>query len=244
MCADLENFVNEAALKTANDNREILTNSDFEYALEKVIMWPEKKIKSLKEKERLIVAYHELGHALTGYILPNCDPVEKISIVSRGMALGVTWMMPEEDRYLYSKAKFLDELVSLLWWRAAEEVFFGKDEITTGASNDFEKATKIASEMIMKYGMDEELGQVLYLDESKSDYSFVKPYSEKTAELIDEKVKNIIANAYHKAVSLISQHQQIIEKMKDILLSKEYIDREEFEELMKSYLATIDIVSQ
>lgn len=234
--ADLENFVNEAALKTANDGREILTNSDFEYALEKVIMWPEKKIKSLKEKERLIVAYHELWHAVTGYLLPNCDPVEKISIVSRGMALGVTWMMPEEDSYLHSKAKFLDELVSLLWGRAAEEVFFGKDEITTGASNDFEKSTKIATEMIMKYGMDEELGQILYIDESKSEYSLVKPYSEKTAELIDQKIKGIIAVAYQKSLQLIWSHKEIIEDMKNILLEKEYIDREEFANLMGEYL--------
>lgn len=237
--ADLENFVNEAALKTANDDREVLTNSDFEYALEKVIMGPEKKIKSLKEKERLIVAYHELGHAVTGYFLPNCDPVEKISIVSRGMALGVTWMMPEEDRYLYSKAKFLDELVSLLGGRAAEEVFFGKDEITTGASNDFEKSTKIATEMIMKYGMDEELWQILYMDESRSDYGLVKPYSEKTAELIDHKVKSIIAHAYQQSIDLIRNHKSIIEDMKNILLDKEYIDRAEFEHLMKAYLQQV-----
>jgi cell division protease FtsH len=233
--ADLENFVNEAALKTANDNREILINSDFEYALEKIIMGPEKKIKSLKEKERLIVAYHELWHAITGYFLPNCDPVEKISIVSRGMALGVTRMMPEEDRYLHSKAKFLDELVSLLGGRAAEEIFFGKEEITTWASNDFEKSTKIATEMIMKYGMDEELGQILYIDESKSDYSFVKAYSEKTAELIDKKIKDIIWIAYQKSLELISEHRTIIEDMKNILLEKEYIDREKFESMMKAY---------
>lgn len=162
---------------------------DFEYALEKVLMGPEKKIKTLKDKERKIVAYHELGHAVTAYHLPHADPVEKISIVSRGMALGITWMMPTEDTYLYSKAKFKDEMVTLLGGRAAEEVFFGKDEITTGASNDFEKVTKIAYNMVLKYGMDEELGPVLYYDQEKSEFHPFKPYSEALAQKVDTKVK-------------------------------------------------------
>ena len=112
--ADLENVINEAALKAAKDGRNTVNNNDLEYGLEKLVMGPEKKIKSLKEKEKHIVTYHELGHAVTAFHLPEADPVEKISIVSRGMALGVTWMMPTEDRYLYSKAKFNDEMVSLL----------------------------------------------------------------------------------------------------------------------------------
>lgn len=112
--ADIENILNEAALKTAKDNRVAITNKDLDYGLEKVVMGPEKKIKSLKEQEKKIVTYHELGHAITAFNLKESDPVEKISIVSRGMALGVTWMMPQEDKYLYSKAKFLDEMVSLL----------------------------------------------------------------------------------------------------------------------------------
>jgi cell division protease FtsH len=110
----LANLVNEAALKAARENRDYISMEDLEYALEKIVMGPEKKIKSIKEDERKKIAYHELGHAVTAYYLPNVDPVEKISIVSRGMALGVTWIMPQEDRYLYSKAKFLDELVTLL----------------------------------------------------------------------------------------------------------------------------------
>jgi len=155
--ADIENIVNEAALKEAKENRSVLDQNDFEYALEKVIMWPEKKVKSMKEEEKNIIAFHELGHAVTSHILPNADPVEKISIVRRGHALGVTWIMPNEDMYLSSKAKFLDEVVSLLWWRAAEEIFFGIDNITTWASNDFEKATDIITNMIVKYGMDKDL---------------------------------------------------------------------------------------
>ncbi|MBP6910330.1 hypothetical protein KBC03_01920 [Patescibacteria group bacterium] len=120
----------------------------------------------MQGREKEIIAFHELGHAVTAFHTPESDPVEKISIVSRGMALGVTWMMPEVDSYLYSKAKFLDQMVSLLGGRAAEEIFFGEKHITTGASNDFERVTKIATDMIIKYGMDEELGQVVYINKN------------------------------------------------------------------------------
>lgn len=227
--ADLANILNEAALKVARDNRSSMTMDDIDYALEKVVMGPEKKIKNLKEKEKHIVTYHELGHAVTAFHLPHADPVEKISIVSRGMALGVTWMMPSEDTYLYSKAKFLDELVTLLWGRAAEEVFFWKDEITTGASNDFEKVSKIAYNMLTKYGMDEELGTLNYSNESES---FVKPFSEKTAELIDAKVKLMVAEAYKKSVQIITENKALIEKLAALLYEKEYLTRDEFEQLM------------
>ncbi len=231
--ADLENIVNEAALKVAKENRTKLTNNDFDYALEKIVMGPEKKIKSLKEKERNIVALHELGHAVTAYCLVNADPVEKISIVSRGMALGVTWMLPSEDRYLYSKSKFLDEMVTLLGGRAAEEVFFGKDEITTGASNDFEKVAKIAYNMILKYGMDEELGTVLYYDSEHTEFYPFKPYSEKLAEKVDQKVKELVTDAYSKAVGLIKKYKDQITLMSGYLLEREYITKEEFNLLME-----------
>ena len=230
--ADLENIVNEAALKVAKEWRTHLTMNDFEYALEKIVMWPEKKIKSLKEKERNIVAYHELWHAVTAYTLPNADPVEKISIVSRGMALGVTWMMPEEDRYLHSKSQFLDEMVTLLWGRAAEEVFFGKDEITTGASNDFEKITKIAYDMLLKYGMDEELGTIVYYDQDKAEFTPFKPYSEDIAVKVDAKVKQLVETAYHKAIKIIEQYKDAMDHMATYLLEKEYITKEEFEAMM------------
>jgi len=160
--ADLANILNEAALKSAKEDRKAITNEDLDYALEKIAMWPEKKIKSLKDKERKIVTYHELWHAVTAYHLEHADPVEKISIVSRGRALWVTWMIPAEDTYLTSKAEFLDKLVTLLGGRAAEQIFFWSDHITTGASNDFERVTKIASSMILKYGMDQDLGQIVY----------------------------------------------------------------------------------
>ncbi len=230
--ADLANIINEAALRVAKENRKALTMDDFEYALEKLVMGPEKKIKSLREKEKKIVTYHELGHAVTTYNLPNADPVEKISIVSRGMALGVTWMMPEEDSYLHSKAKFLDDMVTLLGGRAAEEIFFGKDEITTGASNDFEKVTHIAHDMILKYGMDEELGTLVYFDRDKGDYIPFKPFSEKTSEKIDLKVKWLVSDAYKKAIEIITKNKKTIEKMAMLLYEKEYLTKEEFMSMM------------
>lgn len=231
--ADLENLMNEAALKTAKENRRMITNDDLEYALEKIVMWAEKKIKSIKEKERSIITYHELWHAVTAYSLPNTDPVEKISIVSRWVALWVTWMMPQEDRYLYSKAKFLDELVSLLWWRAAEEVFFWKDEITTWASNDFEKVTRIARDMVTKYWMDDELWTIAYYDRESSEFEPYKPISEDTAKLIDHKVKDIVSTAYKKSIEIIQKNRKTMEKLSKVLLEKEYLSKEEFENIMK-----------
>lgn len=233
--ADIENIVNEAALKEAKENRSTLDQNDFEYALEKVIMWPEKKVKSMKEQEKKIIAFHELGHAVTSHILPNADPVEKISIVRRGHALGVTWIMPNEDMYLSSKAKFLDEVISLLWWRAAEEIFFGSDYITTWASNDFEKATDIITNMIVKYGMDKDLGTVTYLENNKSEYSMFRWYSEKTAQIIDEKIKKYMAICYEQSKKLIIQNKQLIEQLSVVLLDKEYLAKEEFESMIMNF---------
>ncbi len=231
--ADIENIINEAALKAAKDNRAKLTNNDLEYGLEKLVMGPEKKIKSLKEKEKHIVTYHELGHAITAYYLPEADPVEKISIVSRGMALGVTWMMPVEDSYLSSKAKFMDELVSLLGGRAAEEIFFGKEHITTGASNDFERVAKIAQDMVIKYGMDEEIGHMTYTTKDWEWQSY-KPYSEKTAELIDSKIKYLVETAYQKSKAILMANKELMEKMAELLYEKEYLSKEEFENIMNN----------
>lgn len=233
--ADIENIVNEAALKQAKEERKMLDQNDFEYALEKVIMWPEKKVKSMKENEKKIIAFHELWHAVTSHFLPNADPVEKISIVRRWHALGVTWIMPNEDMYLNSKAKFLDEVVSLLWGRAAEEIFFGSDNITTWASNDFEKATEIITNMIVKYGMDKELWPVSYYDKNQQDYPGFKTYSEKTAQIIDEKVKKYTAECYQRSKQLIVKNSWLIEQLSTVLLEKEYLTKEEFESMIANF---------
>jgi cell division protease FtsH len=230
--ADIENIVNEAALKLAKEWKSSVSSIEFEYALEKVLMWPEKKIKSMKESEKNIIAYHELWHAVTSHLLKNADNVEKISIVRRWQALWSTWKIPEEDKYLYSKNKIIEETISLLWGRAAEEVFFGSEEVTTWASNDFERATKMISDMIMKYGMDSELWPIFYFDKSKEEYLPYKTYSEKTAEKIDEKIKKYINDCYKKSKEIITKNKTLIQKMAKILLEKEYLTKEEFLELM------------
>ena len=231
--ADIENIVNEAALKLAKENKTVIGEEEFEYALEKVLMWPEKKVKSMQEKEKQIIAYHELWHAVTSHLLENTDKVEKITIVRRWQALWATWKTPEEDKYLYSKNKIIDETISLLWWRAAEEVFFGKDEITTWATNDLERATKIITDMVMKYWMDEELWPVFYFDGSREEYLQYKTYSEKVAEKIDEKIKLYINNCYLESKKIITKNKKLIESMSKVLLEKEYLTREEFVELME-----------
>lgn len=240
--ADMENLANEAALKTAKDWRKIITEEDFEYALEKIVMWPEKKIKTLKEKERKIITYHELWHAITAYRLPNADPVEKISIVSRWMALWVTWMMPKEDSYLYSKAKFKDELVTLLWWRAAEEIIFWIDEITTWASNDMEKVTKIATDMLMKYWMDEEIWTISYSSKENKEYQMFRPYSEEITKKIDDKIQWLVKEAYNKAINILNNDRDLMEVLAKVLLEKEYLTKEEFSSIMEDRSAADEIL--
>ena len=227
--ADIETIINESILKVAKEDRDTLTRADLDYGLEKVVMWPEKKSRRLSDHEREVVIYHELWHAITAYHLPNCDPVEKISIVSRGQALGVTWMMPDEDRHLYSKQKFLDECVSLLWWRAAEEVIYGPQAITTWASNDLERVTAHLRNMITKYGMDTELGTLTYVDDENT---FTKWYSEQTAQLIDTKLRSLVAVLYEDSKNLIRAHLDTIKTLGRILDKKEYLHKEEFMELM------------
>ena len=232
--ADIENIVNEAALRIAKDWRTVLEPEDFEYALEKVIMWPEKKSKWIQEKEKRIIAFHELGHALLAHVQPEADAPEKISIVRRWHALWLTWITPAEDRNLYSRNYILSEVAGLLGWRASEEIFFGKDEITTGASNDFERANKIIRDMITKYGMDPEIGLVVYPDENSSDFSFYKPYSDETAEKIDEKVKKYLEDAYEVAKNTILEHKETMEKIAELLIKKEYISGEDFSMMVEN----------
>lgn len=232
--ADIENIVNEAALRIAKDGRTVLEPEDFEYALEKVIMWPEKKSKWIQEKEKRIIAFHELGHALLAHVQPEADAPEKISIVRRWHALGLTWITPAEDRNLYSRNYILAEVAGLLGWRASEEIFFGKDNITTGASNDFERANKIIRDMITKYGMDPEIGLVVYPDDQSSDFSFFKPYSEETAQKIDEKVKMYLEDAYKVAKNTILEHKETMEKIAELLIKKEYISGEDFSMMVEN----------
>jgi len=185
-------------------------------------------------KRKKLTAYHEVGHALVGKLLPHTDPVHKVSIISRGWALWVTWFLPERDRLLVSKAKYLDELATLYWGRVAEEIFFWKDNITTWASNDIERATKIARDMVTRFGMDEEIWAENFANDSVNGNHLwaewaAKPFSDNTQNLIDKKVKEILWNAYNTARELITKNKDLHIKISEDLLTKEEINKEEFD---------------
>ena len=235
--ADLENIANEAAIFAAKRGRKAIAQPDLVDAVEKVTLGSEKKSRKLTEKEKKITAYHELGHALVGYLCPESDPLHKISIVSRGSALGVTWFLPQEDQYTTSKSKFLDEICGLLGGRAAEEVIF--DEITTGASNDIERASQICRNMAMHYGMgDDDLGIVAYGEKQGTMFLGVDPavtrnYSEQMARHIDEFVRETINDQYKRARSIVIKHRKKLDELSKILLKKETMSLEEFLEIFE-----------
>ncbi len=228
--ADLENLMNEAAILTARRNKKQVTMAELEESIEKVMMGPERKSRVLSKKEKEITAYHETGHALVAQLLANCDPVHKVSIVSRGMALGVTWFLPEEDKHLYPRSKFEDEICSLLGGYIAEITIFG--EMTTGASNDLERATQIARNMVTKYGMSK-LGPVIFGEQNHEvflgrDFGHVRNYSEDVAKEIDIEVKEIIKNGEIKTREIIKKHLDKMHAIAKLLIEKETINRKQF----------------
>ncbi len=232
--ADIGNLINEAALLTARKNEKEISQQNLQLSFEKIVMWLTKKSQVMNEKERKITAYHEVWHALVWKMLPNTDPVHKVSIVSRGWALWVTWFLPERDELLVSKAKYVDELAVLYGGRAAEEIFFWKDYITTWASNDIERATKIARNMVTRFGMDEEIGAENFANDTVSwNHLWAewagKDFSEKTQELIDIRVKEILKNAYSTALKLIQDNKDLHTKIAEKLLEVEEINKEEFD---------------
>ncbi len=233
--ADLENLMNEAAIAAAKENKKEVSMRHLESSIEKVLMGPERKSKVLGKKEKEITAYHEVGHAVVGHLLPGCDPVHKISIISRGMALGVTWFLPEEDKHLHSRSKFEDELCALLGGYTAEQVFFG--EMTTGASNDLQKAKKIATNMVTRYGMSE-MGPIIFGDPNDEiflgkNYGHVRDYSEESAAKIDSLVKKIIDKAYTRTKDLITKNKKLIDEIAQDLMKKETLDAVEFKKYFK-----------
>jgi cell division protease FtsH len=233
--ADIENLMNEAAIFAAKNSKKKVSMTEVEHAIEKIAIGPEKKSRVLNKKEREVTAFHELGHAVVGHSLPNCDPVHKVSIISRGMALGVTWFLPTEDKHLYSRSKFRDELASLLGGYAAEEIFFG--EMTTGASNDLQRAAKIAHNMVTKYGMSE-LGPIIYGDSNDEvflgkDFGHIKNYSEQSAAKIDEVVRKTIEAAHIEAKKIITKNKKLIEKIAEDLIKKETLSDKEFASYFK-----------
>lgn len=238
--ADLENLMNEAAISAARHNKKKITTKELEKSIEKVVMGPERKSKIMSPKEKEITAFHEVGHALVGHMTPGCDPVHKVSIVSRGMALGVTWFLPDEDKHLYAKSKYEAELASLLGGYTAEELVYGKENVTTGASNDLEKATEIARKMVMNFGMSE-LGPVIYGEHKREvflgrDFGHVRNYSEEIASKIDVAMRQFITKAYDRARKVLTENRTILDRIARVLLEKENISREEFEALVKGEL--------
>jgi cell division protease FtsH len=230
--ADIENLVNEAAILAARRNKKAITTSELQESIEKVIAGPERKSRLISEEEKRIVAYHEAGHALVMRMLPNCDPVHKISIISRGMAMGYTMHLPEDDRYLQRKSKFIDELSGLLGGRAAEELVF--TDVTTGASNDLERATDLARAMVTRYGMSEKLGprtfgnreELVFLGREISEQ---RNYSEQVAEQIDEEVRRIISGAYNRAREILTTYRERLDAVANRLIHEETIEGTEFE---------------
>ena len=233
--ADMWNLMNEAAIITARNNEKIISEKRITEAFERIVMWISKKSQVMNEQEKKITAYHEVGHAIVGKILPNPDPVHKVSIVSRWWALWVTWFLPERDTLLTSKAKYLDELAVLYGWRAAEEVFFGKENITTGASNDIERATKIARNMVTRFGMFEDIWAENFAGEIDSySQTWVQPFvSPETIKNIDGKVKEILSNAYNTAIELINENKDLHIKISQDLIEKEEINKDEFDKYFK-----------
>jgi len=232
--ADLANLVNEAAILAGKLGLKTVTQELIQQSIEKVLMGNTKKSLKMTEQEKKITAYHEVGHAIVGKMLPNPDPVHKVSILSRGSALGVTWFLPEKDTVLVSKSKYLDELATLYGGRVAEEVFFGKDFVTTGASNDIERATEIARAMVTRYGFDEELGAENYATEQiTGNYLGAegngKIISEKTQEIIDIKVREILKRAYEVARTIITKHRDLHDTISLTLLQKEELLQDEFD---------------
>ena len=231
--ADLANLVNEAALFSARGNRRVVTMEEFEKARDKIMMGAERRSMVMSEKEKINTAYHEAGHAIIGRLVPEHDPVHKVTIIPRGRALGVTQYLPEEDRYSMNLRQLNSQLCSLFGGRIAEELVGGIDGVTTGASNDIERATQMARNMVTKWGLNEKMGPILYgEDESQAPGGGNTHYSEDTSREIDQEVRNILNEAYSTATKLLEDNRDILEAMKDALIEFETIDADQVDDLM------------
>jgi cell division protease FtsH len=233
--ADLANLVNEAALLAARRGKKTIAELELEEGIMRVIAGPEKKTRLLSEHERKVTAYHEMGHALVGHHLPNCDPVHKISIISRGAALGYTISLPSEDKFLTTKSALMDQMGMTLGGRAAEELVF--HEVTTGAANDIEKVTGTAKHMVMRYGMSEKLGPRLLgrnhdMPFLGRDMGSEPDYSEEIAREIDDEIRRVIEEAHDRARRVLSEHMDELHQLSELLIERETIDKDQFERLL------------
>jgi cell division protease FtsH len=225
-------LMNEAAILAARRNKKQIGEGEIEEAVERLIAGPEKKSRVISDREKAIIAYHEAGHAIVMRMLPNCDPVHKISVISRGMALGYTMPLPPEDRHLMSRAKFNDDLAGLMGGHMAERLVFG--DVTTGAGNDLERATGIARRMVTEWGMSDKLGPRTYGKREEMvflgrEITEQRNYSEQVAQTIDEEVRDIIERATRAAGDILTRHRRILDSVAERLMKEETIDASAFE---------------
>jgi cell division protease FtsH len=233
--ADLMNVMNEAAILAARRNKKTVSQKSILEAIEKVMLGPERKSHVINDDERLITAYHEVGHALVGHVLPNTDDVHKISIISRGMAAGYTMSLPSEDRKMNFRQKYIEEMAMMLGGYAAEKTIFG--DITTGASSDLQKVTATAKRLVTRWGMSEEMGPRTYGETDEMvflgrEMHKNRDYSDKTAELIDKEVLSLVTDALQTAIKVIKENRKQMDKIVAVLLKKETIEKEEWEDLI------------
>ncbi len=237
--ADLANLVNESAILAARRNKKSVGMAEFNEAIDRVVAGPERRSRIITEEEKEIIAYHEGGHAVVQRVLPKCDPVSKVTIVSRGMALGYTMSLPQEDRYLHSKSEFEDKIAGMLGGMVSESLVFG--DTTTGASNDLEKATNLARAMVTQYGMSEKLGPLTFGKKEEMiflgrEISEQRNYSDEVAAKIDAEVREIIDHAYARAREALTTHREVLDRLAALLIEKETIEGDEFEGLFTGVL--------
>ncbi|MBO5739138.1 ATP-dependent zinc metalloprotease FtsH [bacterium] len=235
--ADLQNLLNEAALLAARHNKSEIEMPDIEEAIDKVMAGPEKKSRIISDEEKENTAYHEVGHALLAKLLKNCDPLHKVSIIPRGMALGITLTLPEKDHLTMRKQQLLDRITMILGGRVAEELIYGKDNVTTGASNDLEKVSALAKSMVTSYGMSDKMGNLAYGKEQEHvfmgrNFGNTRDFSEEIAAEIDKEIKRIVDEQYNLAKQLLSDNRDMLEYISKQLLEKETLDEKEFEDMM------------
>ncbi|MFL5799348.1 MAG: ATP-dependent zinc metalloprotease FtsH [Actinomycetota bacterium] len=237
--ADLENVINEAALLAARRSKRAITMSEVDEAIDRVLAGPERRTRIISDREKRIIAFHEGGHALVAYLLPNADPVHKITIIPRGRALGYTMTLPMEDKFLVTREEFIDELAMLLGGRVSEEIVFG--DITTGAQNDLERATQIARQMVTEYGMSDLLGPLMLGQKQHEvflgrDLSAQPDYSPQVAFEIDSEIRRLIDEAHDEALEILTDHRQHLDKLAEVLIERETIDKDELVAILEGLI--------
>jgi cell division protease FtsH len=238
--ADLSNLLNEAAILAARRNLTEISMDEINDAIDRVLAGPEKKDRVMSEKRKTLVAYHEAGHALVGALMPDYDPVQKISIIPRGQAGGLTWFTPSEDRMdtgLYSRAYLENQMAVALGGRLAEEIIFGEEEVTTGASNDLQQVARVAKQMITRFGMSDRLGPVALGRQQGNmflgrDIMSERDFSEETAAAIDEEVRKLVDTAYSRAKEVLVDNRKVLDEIAQMLIEKETVDAEELQEIL------------